>query len=306
MLDRLLSMQVFLAVARHGTFTAAAEELGLSRAMASKHVQALEAHVGVRLVNRTTRTTRLTEAGARYYEQLSVLLTELDDIEAGIGQDATQVRGTLSVAAPPGYGAVHVAPIIAGFMRQHPEIRVRLVLIEGQPDLVDGGIDIAITVRELADTSYIARKLGAVRLIVCAAPHYLESKGKPKKPLDLVDHNCLIYAETAAQLRADWLFRRRGEALLQAVSGTFVSNVGQAIRELAIAGEGIARLPDYLVEDALESGELVELLQGFAPPLRPVHALYAHRDHLPAKVLRFLEYAADRYRAARAEDAFRN
>ena len=296
MLDRLLSMQVFLAVARHGTFTAAAEELGLSRAMASKHLQTLETHLGVRLVNRTTRTTRLTEAGARYYEQLSVLLTELDDVEAGIGQDATQVRGTLTVAAPPGYGATHVAPIVGAFMRHHPGIRVRLVLIEGQPDLVDAGIDVAITVRELADTSYIARKLGAVRLIVCAAQHYLDSRGRPRKPADLVDHNCLIYAETAAQLRAEWLFRRRGHTLPQAVTGNFVSNVGQAIRELAIAGGGVARLPDYLVEDALKTGELVEVLQTFAPPLRPVHALYAHRDHLPAKVLRFLEYAADSYR----------
>ena len=292
MLDRFTGMEVFLALVRRGTFAAAADEVGLSRAMASKHIQALERRLGVRLFNRTTRSTRLTEAGERYYRDIETLLGELEQVEARLGEEAATVRGVLTIAAPPAYGAVHVAPIVAAFMARYPEIKVRLTLADRAVDLVEEGIDIAITVRELADVSYVARRLGAVRLVVCAAPAYLARHGVPRRPRELGDHNCLAYAETVAHLHADWQFRQEGRIVDVRAHGNFVSNVGNALRNLAVAGCGIVRLPDYIVTAELASGALVEILADFAAPLRPVHALYAHRVQVPRKIAAFLDYAS--------------
>lgn len=297
MLDRYTSMQVFLALVRRGTFTAAAAELGISRAMASKHIQALEDHLGVRLFNRTTRNNRLTAAGARYFERVDALLAELDEVEASLGEEAARVSGTLTLAAPPAFGAIHVAPLVAAFMARHPDVRLRLTLADRRLDLVDEGIDAAVTVRELEDTSYIARYLTAVRLIVCAAPAYLARHPAPSTPEDLVDHNCLTYAEAGASMRAQWRFQAAAGPLDVRVDGNFVSNVGAALRNVALAGHGIARLPDYIVAADLADGRLVALLGDWAPALRPVHVLYPHREHVPARLRAFLDFAREWFAA---------
>ena len=297
MLDRHISMQVFLALVRRGTFTAAAAELGISRAMASKHIQALEDHLGVRLFNRTTRNNRLTAAGARYFERVDALLAELDEVEASLGEEAARVSGTLTLAAPPAFGAIHVAPLVAAFMARHPDVRLRLTLADRRLDLVDEGIDAAVTVRELEDTSYIARYLTAVRLIVCAAPAYLARHPAPSTPEDLVGHNCLTYAEAGAATRTQWRFQAGGAPLDVRVDGNFVSNVGAALRNVALAGHGIARLPDYIVTADLADGRLVALLGDWAPALRPVHVLYPHREHVPARLRAFLDFAREWFAA---------
>lgn len=295
MLDRFTGMQIFLALVRRGTFAAAADEVGVSRAMASKHIQALEARLGLRLFNRTTRSTRLTDAGERYYQQVDTLLSDLDAIEARLGEEVAGVRGLLTIAAPPAYGAFVLAPIVAGFMANHPEISIHMTLADRAVDLVDEGIDIAISVRELTDSSNVARRLSAVRLIVCAAPAYLARHGTPLRPEDLTTRNCLPYAEAGAHLHTAWQFRRDGEMFDVRVHGNFVSNVGNALRNLALGGASLVRLPDYIVATDLASGALVELLTDFAPPLRPVHALYPHRDHLPRKVRSFLDFATQAF-----------
>lgn len=291
MLDRYTSMQVFLSLARRGTFAAAAEEMGISRAMASKHIQALETRLGVRLFNRTTRTTRLTEAGERYFLQLDLVLAELQTVETRLGEEAAAVRGTLTVAAPPAYGAGHVAPVIADFMGRYPDVRVRLILVDRSVDLVEDGIDIAITLRQTDDAGHASRRLSACRSIVCAADGYLARKGHPQQPEDLNRHNCLIYAEAATQLHAEWQFRRAETLFNVRVAGNFASNVGNALRNLAIAGCGIVRLPDYIVGKDLANGALREILSDFAPAPRPIYALCPHREHLPRKVSTFLEFA---------------
>lgn len=294
MLDRLTSMQVFMAVVRGGTFAAAADELGISRAMASKHVAALERHLGVRLFNRSTRSTRLTEAGTRYFKQLGELLSGLERLEHGLSDAAQGVRGVLTVAAPPLFGALYLSPLVADFMAAHPAVQVRLLLTDRQVDLVDEGVDVAITVRELADSSYVARRLTAVRMTVSASPAYLARRGSPAHPQALAEHNCLLFAEQPGHLFADWSFHEQGAPFAVRVRGDLVSNAGDALRALAAAGRGIVRLPHYIVADALAAGQLVTLLEPFEPPLRPVHALYPHRDHLPGKVRRFLDDIAAR------------
>lgn len=294
MLDRLTSMQVFMAVVRTGNFAAAAAERGISRAMATKHVQSLEAHLDVRLFNRSTRSTRLTEAGARYYKQLGEVLTELEVLEHRLSDDAHGVRGVLAVAAPPLFGALHLGPIVADFMTEYPDIQLRLLLTDRHIDLVDEGVDIAISVRELGNSSYIARRLTAVRMTVCASPAYLDARGTPLHPRDLAGHNCLLFAEQPGLLHSDWTFLEAGQPLYVRVAGDLVSNAGDALRAIAHRGRGIVRLPHYIVAGALADGSLRTILENYEPALRPVHALYPHREHLPGKIRRFLDFAAAR------------
>ncbi len=295
MLDRFTGMQVFFALVRHGTFSAAAEELGISRAMASKHIQALENRLGVRLFNRTTRVTRLSEAGQRYFERVHDLFTALDQAEARVSDEAELVRGQLTIAAPPAFGAFHLAPVVADFMQVYPDISLRLDLSDRYVDLIEEGVDIAITVRELEDTNYVARHLADVRMVVVAAPAYLARRPPPSRPEDLVEHNALIFSDTTAAMHTDWQFQRKGRPFDVRVTGNFAANVGNALRNLALAAQGIARLPNYIVADDLHSGRLESLLERFAPPLRPVHALYAHRDYVPGKVRSFIDFASQAF-----------
>ncbi len=293
MLDHFLSLQIFLALARRGTFSAAAEEVGVSRAMASKHIQALERRLGVRLFNRTTRVTRLTEAGQQYFERAGDLLEQFEQLEAQLADAHRRISGNLTVAAPPSFGAFHLAPAVAAFMTQHPQIRIALRLTDRLIDLVEEQVDVAISVRELEDTSYIARHLAAVEMIVCASPDYLARHGAPQHPRDLADHNCLIFGDSLVHLHADWSFRQHDRDFDVRVRGDFAANVGNALRNVAGAGRGITRLPDYLVQDDLANGRLCALLQTFQPPLRPIVALYPHREHVPAKVHSFLDFVAE-------------
>jgi DNA-binding transcriptional LysR family regulator len=170
-------MQVFLAIARRGSFGEGAEDVGVSRAMASKHVKALETELGVRLLNRTTRSISLTEAGEIYLEQIGPLLEQLETVEERVTKQSAEPKGNLAVAAPTSFGIFHLAPIIAGYMDKYPDVKVHLTLTDRDVNLVDEGFDVAVFIRELEDSSYVARLLGAARMMICAAPEYLRTHG---------------------------------------------------------------------------------------------------------------------------------
>jgi len=303
MLDRLTSMQAFMAVVRTGGFARAGTELGLSPAMITKHVKALEEHLGMRLLNRTTRAVRLTEAGTRYHAELGELLAQLGEIEQRLSAETRGARGVLSVAAPPSFGARFIAPLVADFMRAEPAVRVRLTLTDREVDLIEEGIDVAIRVRELEASNLIARRLTEVRLHVCASAGYLARHGHPAQPDDLARHNCLLFAEQPAFMAGEWRFNAAGEVRAIRVAGDFVSNASEALRQLAVRGQGIVRLPHYIVADDLASGHLIAVLEDYAPARRPVHALYAHRDHQPGKLRAFVDFAV---RAFARESSFDN
>ena len=303
MLDRLTSMRVFVALIRLGTFAAAADALGMSRAMASKHLRALEDHLGARLVNRTTRAMRLTAAGTRYFERVHTLLDDLADIESMVSAESDHIVGRLTVAAPPAYGVIRLVPRIAEFMALHPALTVKLVSTDRLVDLVEDGVDVAITVRDLEDSSNVARHLTSVRLLVCGAPAYLAQAGIPEHPSELSAHNCLVFSPSETSHATVWQFQHGDATDDSAVSGDLTANTGDALRAAAVAGRGLARLPDYLVERDIEAGLLEPVLQGYAPPARPVHALYAARRHLPARVRHFIDFLAASFAAADAFDA---
>jgi DNA-binding transcriptional LysR family regulator len=291
-MDRLTSMRVFAQVARAGSFAAAARELNMSKAMVSKHVSHLENALGARLLNRNTRHFSLTEAGAVYLERCSQILEEIEEAGRAISDLNSEPRGVLRINAPPSFGAFHLTPLIAEFMRQYPKVRVELALTDEPADLVEEGYDLAIYINPPDDSQLIARRIASARLVVCGAPEYLRRHGMPERPEDLKRHNCLT--STRLPPRDVWRFRSRGEEIIVKVSGTFRSNVGDAVQIGALNGLGLALLPTYMAGRDLKKGRLQAVLTDYEPAPFVIYALYPDRRYLPAKVRAFLEFCIGR------------
>jgi DNA-binding transcriptional LysR family regulator len=292
-MDKLGSIRVFLAIAASGSFAEAARDVGISRAMASKHIGRLEDDLGVRLLNRTTRSVSLTEAGAAYRDRVRDIVDDLDETEQSIAQLSSEPRGTLRVLAPTSFGSFHLARAVADYQRQYPAVSVDFVLTERPRDLVEEGLDLAIRIGALEESSLVARKLAQARVVVCASPGYLAERGRPRRPEELEDHNCLIYS--ARIPLGEWPFTIDGKPVSLKVSGSLRSSIGDAIRVAAIQGCGLAQLPTYMVGLDIMAGRLEPVLEVFEPPPRPIHAVYLHRRHLSAKVRTFVAFLAERF-----------
>lgn len=295
MLDRITSIQVFLAVARHGSFTDGAAELGMSRAMVSKHVKALETQLGVRLFDRNTRSINLTEAGNTYRLRVDPVLEALEDIETNIGDMSGTPRGTLAVAAPTSFGVSHLSPVIAAYMTRYSDVNVQLRLTDREVNLIDEGFDVAIHIRELTDSSLIARLLTEVDMVVCAAPDYLAANGKPRQLEELAEHNCLVFSEIVHRDHGLWSFGPREKPYSVRVDGDLVSNLGDALKVAALAGRGIVRLPSYIVEQDIKAGRLQPVLTDVEAQIRPIYAVYPHREFLASKVRTFVDYVIEAF-----------
>lgn len=290
-MDRLTGMRVFCAVVEAESFTAAANRLEMARSMVTKHVGALEEHLGVRLLNRTTRRVSRTEAGHAYYERCRELLVELDEMDAAAHELVERPRGLLKVSAPVSFGVRHLGPAVAGFMALHPELRVDLQVNDRVIDLLEEGFDLAIRIGRLADSSLVARPLATTRMLLCASPAYLALHGAPTVPADLATHRCLAYSLLST--RDEWrLTARDGSTAEVRVPWTLRANNGDVLREAALQGQGIILQPHFLVGDALREGSLVEVLPGWGAGTLTVSAVYPHRRHLSAKVRGFVEHLA--------------
>lgn len=290
-MDRLRAMSVFVSVVERGSFAAAAEHLGLSRTAASKHVMELEAHLGVTLLNRTTRRVSLTGAGTTYYEQASSILEQIQDADNQAATQTQMPHGRLRVSAPMSFGFRHVAPRLKAYMETYPDVTIDLVLNDRQVDVIEEGFDLTIRIGQLADSSLISRKLATSRMRVCAAPGYLDEHGAPAHPAELHDHICLGYPYWAGQ--NSWQLKdANGEAVSAPVKNQLWSNNGDALLEAAISGLGIAFQPDFIVYDALHRSELVEILTEFTGPEVGVHILYGRIAFMPLRVRSFIDYLA--------------
>ncbi len=292
-MDKLTSMRVFARVAKMGSFSAAADELGISKAMASKHITSLENKLGVRLLNRTTRKISLTEVGSAYRERINIILAEIEETELSVSQLNTEPRGTLRIMAPTSFGAFHLSRAAADFMGEYPDISVEVLLSDREADLAEEGLDLSIYVGELSDSSLIARKLASTRLVVCASPEHIAEHGEPKTPEDLQDQTCLLF--TPRYPVNEWHFRKNDENYTVKVKGCMKSNVGDTLRVGAIKGLGFIQQPTYMVGQDISMGRLQVVLSEFEPPERPIYALYLHRRHLSAKVRTFVEFLIDRF-----------
>jgi DNA-binding transcriptional LysR family regulator len=292
-MDRLTSLAAFVRTVELGSQAAAAAELGLSRTMLGRHLQALEQHLGVRLLHRTTRKQSLTEAGMAFFERCSAALQELEAAEQSVSSLQAEPSGVLRLNAPMSFGAHHLASAIAAFTARHPKVRVELTLNDRVVDLVEEGYDLAVRIGRLAPSSLIARRLARCRVALCASPRYLERHGTPEHPADLARHDCLLYSYAAE--RDQWTFRNGAEEATVRIAGSFVANNGDALVAAAVAGQGIVLQPTFIVGDALRSGALVRLLPGWETPGLAIHAVYPHRRGLTPKVRGFVDLLVERF-----------
>lgn len=293
MLDRVTGMQVFTRVAALGSFSAAGRALGLSQTGVTKHVGALEARLGTRLLHRTTRRLTLTEAGRTYLEACERILSDLAEAEASIGAEAQEARGTLRLNVPLSFGVRQIAPALAEFSAAHPALRVELGLNDRRVDLIEEGWDLAVRIGASEDESLAASLLAPCRIAVCAAPAYLARHGTPKDPESLKDHNCLGYTLSGT---GRWLLDGRAHA----VSGTLRASNGSALVAAAVAGMGLIYQPTFLVDEALRAGSLVALHLGATPTL-PIQALMPS-GRRPAKTQAFLAFLRQRFAGEPAWD----
>jgi len=281
-------MQVFEKVAKHNSFSAAAENMGLSKAMVSKHIASLENSLDVLLLNRTTRRLSLTESGAAYLERVKNILADIEETELAVSSLSSEPRGTLKLTAPTSFGAFHLARAIGGYNQIFPQVQIEMFLTERLHDLAEDGLDLAIHVGHLEDSSLIAKRLASTRMVVCGSPAYFEKYGLPKTPEDLVDHKCLIFSpRTPAN---EWSFKKDNKQFNVRVSGDIRSNIGDALRIASMQDSGLIQLPTYMTGLDIKAGRLQVVLEDYEPPESPINALYLHRKHLSAKVRTFVDY----------------
>lgn len=293
MADSLAEMSVFSRVVATGSLSAAARELGLSPAVVSRRLAALEARLGVRLINRTTRSLHLTDEGATYYDNCARLLSEIEEADAAVSAGRVEPRGPLRVALPASFGHLHVAPLVPRFAARYPNVQLALSLSDRNVNVIEEGFDLAVRIAALADSSLAARKLAPNRRVVCASPDYLRRYGTPRTPDELISHNCL----TTTDFAMPWDYKGPdGETGSVRVSGRFACDNWEVLREWAVAGLGIALKSTWDVRQQLEDGSLVELFadHSFHGDVA-IYAVYPHRRLLPAKTRAFIEFLADSF-----------
>ncbi len=292
-MNDLNDIAVFVAVVDAGSFTRAAERLDLSRPVVSKYVSRLEDHLGVRLLNRTTRRLSLTEAGRIFHARSRRGLDDIADARAEISRLQEHPRGLLRINVPMSFGILHIAPLLPAFMQQYPNITVEMDLNDRKLDVIDEGFDVSVRIGDLPDSSLVARRLAPCRHAIVAAPGYLESRSAPRKPEDLRDHDILCYS--LQQSTHNWHFRSpAGEAIHVPADGRLQVNNSLALREALLAGLGIARTPTFLVGDDLRQGRLTRLLSDFQSVEVSVFVVYPQRRHLSPKVRAFADFLASR------------
>ncbi len=287
MTDRLDAMQAFIVVCDLHGFAAASRKLGLSTSVVTRLVAGLEEQLGVRLLQRTTRSVNLTDAGVRFLERARRIVAEVDDAVLAAQAERDEPRGCLFVAAPPLFGRMHVRPILSRYLAQYPGVSAELVLAPQNVNLIDDGIDVAIRIGNLADSNLIMRSVGRTRQMLAASPAYLAQHGTPRRPSELVEHRLVAFRGLTP--RREWPFEHDGAALSVTVEPHFFCTSGDAAIEYAIDGGGIVVALSFQMEAARRAGQLVEVLREFAPPPVAIQALFPTSRYLPKKVRAFLE-----------------
>jgi DNA-binding transcriptional LysR family regulator len=296
-MDRLSEMEAFVRVVDLGGFTDAARKLGVSKSAVSKHVAALEARLGARLLNRTTRRVSPTEIGLAYYERAARVLLEAAEADAMAASMQGAPRGELRVSAPLSFGVLHLGPAVADFLQAFPEVSARVTFDDRFVELVAEGFDLAVRIGALPDSTLMAKKLAETDMMLVAAPSYLGGCGRPETIEDLADHQLLHYAHLASG--ATWRLRGpNGEERLVRPQGRLTVNNGDALLQAAISGLGIALSPAFICAPALRSGDVVEVLPASRPAPLGVWAVYPAGRFPQPKLRVFIDYLAERFRGA--------
>lgn len=287
-MDDLRRMVIFSHVVEAKSFSTAARRLGIAKSAVSRHISLLEKSVGVRLLNRTTRSLSLTEIGEIYYQSCARIVAEAEDATRRITHLQDQLSGTLRVASPIILGNRFIAPLLVDFMRLHPSLNVELLLEDQVVDMVDSGIDVGIRVGWLKDSGLVARKIGESPRLLCASPDYIERRGKPEKPEQLSDHDSIIFSLLPTPYH--WRFvKNRKEKRIQ-IKGQVKTNNADAVRSFLLSGAGLAALSDFLVADDIKAGRLVQLLPDYDCGSAGIYAVFMDRRYPQAKVRLFIDF----------------
>ncbi len=290
-MDTLDQLRAFTATAQAGSFTGGAELLGISNRLTSKYVAELEARLGVRLFQRTTRRVGLTPAGEELLARAPALLDEVDDMLSDLAEGSRGFTGTLRISAPVTFGEIWVAEMLGRFAEANPGLSIDLRLTDSYADLAREGIDLAIRIGQSEMLSLKTRRLGTFRSIVVASPAYLERHGTPEAPGDLADHACIV--DTNRRTPKRWMFRDGAREMPVAVEGRFSVNSASAAVALAEAGLGVAHVPRFVLGRAVEEGRLVQLFPGLEGEEGPVSAVYLEGRALPRKTRALIDFAQD-------------
>ncbi|MCA1335845.1 LysR family transcriptional regulator [Pseudooceanicola marinus] len=288
-MDLIDGLRAFVATAETGSFTAAADRLGLSNRLTSKYVAELEERLGTRLLQRTTRRVGITPAGETLLARAPALLGEMEAMLQSVTEDSRGFSGTLRISAPVTFGEVYVAGLLARFAAPHPELTIDLRLSDAYVDLAAEGVDLAFRVGDTAIPSLKRRRLGQIGSLAVAAPAYLEEHGTPETPQDLAGHQCI--ADTNRADPARWVFLHEGQEVVAPIASRFLVNSARAARDMAEAGRGIAYCPRFILTQALEAGRLVPLLPGYEGLPHPLHVAYLEGRALPPKLRALIDFA---------------
>jgi DNA-binding transcriptional LysR family regulator len=293
-MDRADGIAIFVAVANHGSFAEAARRLGRSPAAVTRAVAELESRLGVRLLTRTTRSVSTTEAGERFLGGAKRVLADLDEIERAAAGEGTAPRGELRLTAPILFGRLHVLPIVTEFLDRFPEVLVALTLVDRPVDLVEEGLDVAVRIGTLAESSAVATRVGAVRRIVVASPDYLARRGMPQVPADLQTHAVVAFSGIAGV--EHWVFRDAAGETSVAIRSRLVVTTAEAALDAARAGFGVTRVLSYQAAEDVARGSLLRLLPAYEGDDVPIHIVYPGGRHPPPKLRAFLDFTVPRLR----------
>lgn len=288
-MDRFRAFEVFATVVARGSFTRAADALDTSPANVTRYVNELEAHLGTRLLNRSSRKLSLTESGEALYERSRSILDEVAETEALVSASALQPKGRLRINAPLSFGVLYLAPLWPKFLEKYPQVELEVALIDRVVDIVEEGYDLAIRISRAGSTAHVARKLATSRNILCAAPAYLARHGQPAVPADLARHLCVGY--TYSLTGDEWRFTDdAGHGHVVKANCAFHTNNGDTARAAALAGRGIIWQPSFLIGADLAAGRLVRVMPGYHLPDIDIQAVYPSRRHLSAKVRAMVDF----------------
>jgi DNA-binding transcriptional LysR family regulator len=290
-MDRLDAMQAFVTVADLQGFAPAARKLGLSPSAVTRLVAALEDRIGARLLQRTTRSVALTDAGARYLERARRILSDVEEAEGAAEGERTTPRGRLVVSAPVGFGRLHVSPVVTAYLQRHLEVSCELRLSDRMVNLVEEGVDAAVRIGHLPDSTLVARHVGEMRRIVVASKAYLKARGEPRTPRDLGSHDTVQFG--AATAPAEWRFVEGGQEIRIATMPRFSTNSADAAIQYAEQGGGLTRVLAYQAAAAIKRGSLRIVLEKFEQPPLPIHIVYPTSRLLSAKVRAFIDLVTE-------------
>lgn len=286
-------MRIFARLVQTGSFSAVARELGIGQSTVSKRLASLETKLGTRLIARTSRTFSLTEVGSDYYERCLPILMEVDEAEASVKSMTSNPVGVLRVTVPVSFGLRHVIPRLPEFLRTYPNLKLDLMLMDRHVDLIAEGIDVAVRIGILDDSSLLSRRLGDSPRLLVAAKSYLDKHGRPKHPHELKKFDCLVYSLLGTG--NIWHFQRQGKAFAVQVEGVFRANNSDAVRQMAVAGIGIMVLPKWMSQPYIKNGELEAILTDYTPRGFPIQAVYPQNRYVPSKVRSFVSFLREAF-----------